>query len=62
MEESGASDLTAFSYKFKDDLRITNNPRIPEEAEEEPDLDRNVDDQDIDVGISPSKARTVGSS
>lgn len=56
IEESG--DLSAFSYNFKDELKITTTKKDkPEEGEqeEEEDFDRNDDDDDIenlDVAIN----------
>lgn len=55
MEESGVSDLTAFTYDFKDDLKLTAGRRKRAEAEEEPDLERNIDDVDIEAAVGEGK-------
>lgn len=51
IEVSAASDLTAFSYDFKDDLKLSANRRKRAEDEEEPDLDRNLDDVEVGDAI-----------
>lgn len=45
MTESGISDQTAFSYKFKDDLKITNTRK---HLEEEADFERSIGELSID--------------
>ena len=56
MEESGASDLTAFTYDFKDDLKLSADRRKKAEDEAEPDLERNIDDLDIETKAEEGKA------
>ena len=53
LEESACSNVTAFSYQFKDDLKITTAKKNGiDDADEDPDFDRNdLDDQDIQVGV-----------
>lgn len=56
VEESGASDLTAFTYDFKDDLKLSADRRKKAEDEAEPDLERNIDDLDIEANAEEGKA------
>ena len=54
LEESACSNVTAFSYQFKDDLKITTAKKngIIDDADEDADFDRNdLDDQDIQVSV-----------
>lgn len=53
IEESGVSDLTAFTYDFKDDLKLSAGRR--KKFEEEPDLERNIDELEID-GVDQPQA------
>ena len=52
------SDLTAFTYDFRDDLKLTPNRR-DQLNEEEDDLERNLDD--IDIDNSPDKGKVTNS-
>lgn len=55
VEESGVSDLTAFTYDFKDDLKLSASRRKRAEDEAEPDLERNIDDVDIEANAADGK-------
>lgn len=56
VEESGVSDVTAFTYDFKEDLKLTASRRNKAQDEAEPDLERNIDDEDIETNAGEGKA------
>ena len=54
IEESGNSDLTAFTYDFKDDLKLSASRRRTHKPDESPDLERNIDEIDLNADVDPN--------
>ena len=48
--------MTAFTYDFKDDLKLSASRRDRAQDEAEPDLERNIEDVDIETKAGESKA------